>query len=147
MGQLLLTITVALVTAGCTVGAPTTEQAASPASARDPVPAPAAASFINKVWAVAESQQVALGDLRVFLSGGTLVMTSSHATPAFGTWSYDDGRLKITEEGLTYDVDILELTGDTFRIRIHNPGEPIVIRFTPAASPPASVSGDGAVGR
>jgi hypothetical protein len=31
---------------------------------------------------------VAGGELRVFLSEGTLVMASSHGTPAFGTWSY-----------------------------------------------------------
>jgi hypothetical protein len=74
-------------------------------------------------------------------------MASSHATPAFGTWSYDAGRLKIIEEGLTYDVDILELTSDTFRIRIHSPGEPVVIRFTPAVNPLPSGTGEPPVAR
>uniref|UniRef100_UPI00397E85CE hypothetical protein n=1 Tax=Salmonella sp. SAL4434 TaxID=3159889 RepID=UPI00397E85CE len=58
--------------------------------AEPPKPAPAAAvpiarpapmaepSFINKVWAVTDSTAVAPGSLRVFLSDGTLVMTSVH---------------------------------------------------------------------
>jgi hypothetical protein len=92
----------------------------------------APAAFTNRVWVVAESEQVARGDLRVFLSEGTLVMASPHATPALGTWSYKDGQLMITEESRPYSVDILELTPTTFRIRIHSPGEPVVIRFAPA---------------
>ena len=54
-----------------------------------------------------------------------------------GRWSYKDGSLTITEEGQHYPVDILELTRDSFRIRMHSPGEPVVIRFAPAdQSPP-----------
>lgn len=94
--------------------------------------APAPASFVNRVWAVAESPQVAVGDVRVFLSDSTLVMASSHATPAFGTWRVRDGNLSITEEGREYPVDVLELTAEVFRIRIRGPGEPVVIRFMPA---------------
>ena len=103
-------------------------------------PRPATATFINRVWIVAESEQVAQGDLRVFLSDGTLVMASPHATPAFGKWSNVDGKIKITEESHEYPVDILELTRDTFRIRMHSPGEPVVIRFVPADAPPAETS-------
>jgi hypothetical protein len=44
--------------------------------------------------------------------------------------------LKITEESQEYAVDILELTRDSFRIRMHNPGEPVVIRFAPAEQSP-----------
>jgi hypothetical protein len=114
--------------AACSAGSPP-DQHASPTSG-------AAPSFVNKVWTVAESQQVAPGELRVFLSNGTLVMASSTGTPAFGTWKYKDGRLTITEEGIPYSVDIMELTSETFQIRIHNPGEPVVIRFALADSPP-----------
>ena len=89
-------------------------------------------SFINKVWSVAESQQVELGSLRIFLSDGTMVMASPNSTPAFGSWSYDGGRLAITEEGLEYKVDILSLSESEFRIRINSPGEPVEIRFEPA---------------
>lgn len=91
-----------------------------------------AASFVNRVWVVVESEQVELGSLRVFLSEGTLVMASPHATPALGTWREDDGRLVIVEEGLEYDVDIVELNENELRVRIHSPGEPVDIRFEPA---------------
>jgi len=109
-------------------------------NAADEKPQPATATFINRVWIVAESEQVAQGDLRVFLSDGTLVMASPHGTPAFGKWSNVDGNIKITEESHEYPVDILELTRDTFRIRMHSPGEPVVIRFVPADAPPAEPS-------
>ena len=112
-----------------------TSQEATDTRPTEEAPPSAPASFVNRVWVVAESPQVAQGELRVFLSGGTLVMTSPHATPAFGTWSYKDGSLKITEEGQEYAVEILELTRDSFRIRIHSPGEPVVIRFAPAEQP------------
>lgn len=90
------------------------------------------ASFVNRVWVVAESPQVAPGSLRVFLSDGTLVMASPHATPAFGTWRRNDGRLTIIEEGVEYDVDIVELNENEFRVRIYSPAEPVDIRFEPA---------------
>ena len=113
-----------------------------PVSKPDVAPATAAAkpSFINKVWSVAESPQVEIGSLRAFLADGTLVMSSPNSTPAFGTWIYDGERLAIVEEGLKYDVDILELNENTFRIRIHNPGEPVEIRFEPADQPPLDLS-------
>lgn len=97
-----------------------------------PSAAAAEPSFVNRVWAVAESKQVAPGDLRVFLSEGTMVMAAPHGRPALGTWRRQDRGLRITEEGLEYQVDILELTNDTFRIRIHNPGEAVGISFRPA---------------
>jgi hypothetical protein len=84
---------------------------------------------------VAESEQVSPGELRVFLSDGTLVMASPHGKPAFGTWRYQDGGLRITEEGREYPVDVLALAPDTFRIRIRGPGEPVVILFRPAPEP------------
>lgn len=120
----------------CSPHQPSRGPSFAPTGAERPSAAPVA--FVNRVWVVAESDQVAPGELRVFLSDGTLVMTSPHGTPALGTWSYRDGHLTITEEGVQYEVDILELTRDTFRIRIHSPGEPVVIRFEPAAQPPVS---------
>lgn len=108
--------------------------AAAPAPVAAEAPAESKPSFVNRVWAVAESRQVAAGDLRVFLSDGTLVMTSSHATPAFGTWRTNGDRLTIIEEGLEYPTDILELNERAFRIRMHSPGEPVEILFAPAES-------------
>lgn len=89
--------------------------------------------FVDRVWRVADSPQVEIGSLRVFLSDGTLVMADPHAEPALGTWAMDAGRLTITEEDLTYPVEIRELSEQAFRIRIHGPGEPVDIRFEPAA--------------
>lgn len=93
-------------------------------------------SFVNRVWVVAESPQVAPGEFRVFLSEGTLIMASPHATPALGTWRYHDGHLTITEEGREYEVEILELEENAFHMRIRGPGEPVDIRFKPAEQPP-----------
>ena len=59
----------------------------------EPAPAEKAVSFVNRVWVVAESKQVERGALRVFLSDGTLVMTSPNSTPAFGQWRSEGGRL------------------------------------------------------
>lgn len=120
-----------LVLSGCSSRESSQAGLASAASAMQASVTPD--SFINRVWEVSESDQVARGSLRVFLSDGTLVMASSHATPALGTWRYQDGHLTITEEGQQYKVDILSLSRNTFRIRIHSPGEPVVIRFAPAA--------------
>ena len=115
---------------------PAPTPAAEPAPVARPVPAEASPSFVNKVWQVAESEQVTPGSLRVFLSDGTLVMASPHATPAFGAWRYDDGRLTITEEGLDYPTDILALSESAFRIRMHSPGAPVEILFEPAEQLP-----------
>lgn len=132
LGSLLVAL---LAVAGCsaknssqTVSGGETTQKASPG---------APASFVNRVWVVAESKQVALGELRVFLSEGTLVMASPHGTPALGKWRHDAGRLTITEEGREYQVEILELSQDVFHIQIHGPGEPVDIRFQSAGQPPA----------
>jgi hypothetical protein len=77
--------------AGCdrSEGPPPAAPAAPPVPAQapaEPAPAEAAVSFVNRVWVVAESKQVERGALRVFLSDGTLVMTSPNSTPAFGQW-------------------------------------------------------------
>jgi heat shock protein HslJ len=118
----------------------------APKSGPAPVPPsepPAAqVSFVNKVWSVAESDQVEIGALRVFLSDGTLVMASPNSKPAFGSWSQDGNRLTITEEGQDYDTDILQLTADAFRIRMHSPGEPVVMLLRPAEQKAAAQTQD-----
>ncbi len=70
--------------------------------------------------------------LYVFLEDGTLVMAGPGGKPAFGSWKRDNGALVMIEESIPYKVDILELTNDTFRIRSHNPGEPVEITLVPA---------------
>ncbi len=117
------------------------KKAEPPQPAPQPAPAPTsaspapteAASFIGRTWEVAESKQVTKGSLRVFLPDGTLAMSDPGATPAFGRWRYTDGRLTIIEEGREYPTEILELSDRAFRIRMHSPGDPVEIRFVPAA--------------
>ena len=107
-----------------------------PTPAASPAVAAASPSFVNKVWQVAESEQVAAGSLRVFLSDGTLVMADPQSTPAFGAWRYDDGRLTIIEESREYPTDILDLSESALRIRMHGPGEPVEMLFEPAGQTP-----------
>ena len=51
--------------------------------------ADSAGSFVNTVWRVSESSSVAPGTLYVFLSEGTLVITSPNSKPALGRWKYE----------------------------------------------------------
>jgi hypothetical protein len=73
MTRIILAAVLALV-----AGAPALADVRSGGGPGDPsrkqAPAEASAAFINRVWVVGESKQVAPGDLRVFLSDGTLVM-------------------------------------------------------------------------
>jgi hypothetical protein len=77
---------------------------------------------------------VGKGDLRIFLADGRLVMDSAHSTRNVGSWRMTDGKLTITEDGIDYPTDILELTADRLRIRMHSPGEPVEMLLTPAPS-------------
>lgn len=98
-------------------------------------PAPKASTvFINKVWKVSQSNAVAKEQLYVFLSDGTLVITAPQQKPALGTWSYQDKKLVMTEEGIAYQVHITDLSDSSFSIRMHSPGEPVDIRFVDASS-------------
>src|SRR4051794_26138264 len=63
-------------------------------------PSKAAAGFVNRVWKVSKSSSVSPGTLYVFLSDGTLVITSRQSKPALGSWSTKDGGLIMVEEGL-----------------------------------------------
>jgi len=88
--------------------------------------------FVNQVWKVSESSAVARDSLYVFLSEGTLVITSPNSKPALGTWKYEKGTLTMVEESIPYTVDILKLSRNEFRIRSNNPGKPVTITFIPA---------------
>jgi hypothetical protein len=102
-------------------------QANQPAAAASPV------SFVNKVWRVASSSSgLETGVLYVFLSDGTLVISSPHGTPSFGKWTQEGDGLTMIEEGLPYKVNVLKLSADEFRIMINNPGNAVEIAFAPA---------------
>ncbi len=117
-----------LILTGCS------EQSAPPESVPQ-VPANTSPGFINIVWKVSESSSVASGTLYVFLSDGTLVVTSPHGKPILGTWKDIGGILTMVEEGIPYQVDVLNLSHSQFKIRSHNPGKPAEILFLPAERP------------
>lgn len=124
-----LAVALSLVVGACSSGA-----APAPAPAQAPSAAPAGTqpSFINKVWRVSEPSAVASGTLYVFLSDGTLLITSTRSKPALGTWTYARGALTMVEESIPYKVDILNLSNDEFRIRSNNPGGSVEIPLVPA---------------
>ena len=96
----------------------------------------ASGGFVNKVWQVSNSSGVAAGTLYVFLSEGTLLITSTNSKPALGTWKYEGRALTMIEEGILYKTDILRLSAAEFKIRSNNPGQPVETTFVPAESPP-----------
>src|SRR5262245_61869473 len=93
-------------------------------------------SFVNKVWRVSSSSSVAPGTLYVFMSEGTLLITSPNSKPALGTWKYEGEALTMVEEGIPYRVDILMLSGDALTIRRKPPGTPLATPLVPPAHPP-----------
>lgn len=92
--------------------------------------------FVNRVWSVRTSNTVAPGQLYVFVSDGTLLVTSATGTPSLGNWTYADGVFTMIEEGIAYKTDIVALSRDELRLRSHNPGEPVELTLVPAAMPP-----------
>jgi hypothetical protein len=101
-------------------------------SGRVALPVTHAAGFVNRVWKVKRSTAVEAGTLYVFLSDGTLVITSAHSKPLLGSWSRSGAELSMVEESIPYRVEILRLTNDSFEIRSHNPGSPVDIEMSPA---------------
>ncbi|KQY55013.1 hypothetical protein [Lysobacter sp. Root494] len=117
------------------------EPTASPAPAPAPAPAGDAAEaakpeFAGKVWRVQSSTAGEPGSTYAFLADGTLVIDSPHGTPMYGKWSYDDGKLVMTEEGVAYPTDIVALDAGSFQIRSHNPGGVVDITLVPAPDAP-----------
>ena len=119
-----LVLTTALLFSGCSREAAPRKQADHAGGS--------AATFVNRVWRVESSPSVAPGTIYAFLSEGTLVITSSNSKPLLGKWNYVNGNLTMFEEGIPYRVEVLHLSHDQFKIRSHNPGEPVEITLVPA---------------
>ena len=93
-------------------------------------------AFVDKVWRVEAGGPVEAGSTYSFLDGGTLVIESPHGTPMTGAWAYADGKLTMTEEGITYPTDIVLLDAGHFTIRSHNPGGVVEIALVAAPGLP-----------
>lgn len=115
----------ALAAGGCGPAPGAEAPRAAPAPTADASQGVETLAFVDRVWVVEESNSVANGSTRVFLSGGTLALVDPGATPAFGRWKLEEGRLTVVEEGIAYPVDLDELRGDTMRITLRGPGEPV----------------------
>lgn len=116
-----------------TIVAGATGAAQAPKKPRPATTAAKARSFVNRVWVVVASSGVAPGTLYVFLSDGALVISSKGNPSGVGRWRGAAAGLVLTEEGRDYKADVVELTVDRFRLRVHNPGEPTDITLAPAA--------------
>ena len=121
-------VIIGLILTGCSERSAPTENSPEAQATSSP-------GFINIVWKVSQSPSVAPGTLYVFLSDGTLLIASPHGKPAVGTWREGGGILTMVEEGVPYQVDVLNVSHDEFRIRSHNPGKPAEITFVPAERP------------
>ena len=150
MRKLILLGTITLL-AACNANPPPSAPAepATPPPQETPVtPAPATPSdttppansttpaFVDKVWRVEAGGTVEAGSTYTFLDGGTLVIDAPHGTPMTGAWAYADGKLTMTEEGITYPSDIVSLDASHFTIRSHNPGGVVEIAMVAAPGLP-----------
>lgn len=119
---------------------PATTAPATPAAADATTTVPPANSnapaFVDRVWRVTEGGAVEAGSTYTFRADGALLMDAPHGTPSTGSWSYADDRLTMTEEGITYAVDIVLLEDNRFTIRSHNPGGAVVIAMQAAPDVP-----------
>lgn len=124
------------------VGPAQVESAVAVAAASDGA-SPDAAALTDKVWRVCTSTAVEPGTTYVFLANGTLVIDGPHGTPLYGRWAQQEGALHLTEEGIRYRTEILELGDGQLRLRSHNPGEPVDITLVAAPGEPLPPSRPG----
>lgn len=128
---LLIPLTVAISITACSSDLPpkTTEHKSAYESA------PSQPKFTDKKWIVKHSNSIATGQTYEFLSNGVLVINAPQQKQALGHWSYKDKKLVMIEESISYPVDILVLTDKTFKIKMHNPGEPVEIELSVINNP------------
>jgi hypothetical protein len=112
-------------------GTPDTAPGPGPAGARAEAAVP---DFANRVWKVAKGSPGDPGTFYVFLSDGSLLITSPHGTPSLGKWHYSGEVLTMEEEGLPHQATVLRSTPDTFALRLTGPGQPVLLTFVPGAA-------------
>ena len=90
--------------------------------------------FANRIWKVAKGSAGDPGTFYVFLSDGSMLITSPHGTPSLGSWHYSGEVLTMVEEGLPHPATVLQSTADTLGIRISSSGEPVELTFVPGTA-------------
>jgi hypothetical protein len=111
---------------------PTNVQVAVPAGDESPT-----ARLVNTVWKVTAPAGRARGSFYIFLSDGTLVMTSCVETYRLATWRSDAaGRIAIAEdEAVKYEAEILEIQDRQARLRLDLRNERIELTLHAADAP------------
>jgi hypothetical protein len=132
---LALSLAAGLLLQACSRPSPPVEKAsAAPADAAAATPESAPA-FVSKLWKVSRSSGVEPGTLYVFFADGTLLITSSHGTPALGRWEYAGDTLTLIEEGTHHPATVQRLQADTFAITLRGGGAPLDITFVRETAP------------
>ena len=100
-----------------TASRPTNIEVARPSGDQTESPA---ARLVNKVWLVTAPTNRAPGSFYIFLSDGTLVMTSCVETYRLATWRSDAaGRIAIAEDqAVKYEAEIIEIQDRLARLRL-----------------------------
>jgi len=118
---------------GSSVPASTSGTTAAPAP-RGGAEQAAEPEFVNRVWKVAKGSEGDPGTFYVFLSDGSLLVTSPHGKPSLGTWHYSGEVLTMVEEGLPHQATVLRSTPDTFAVSVAGSGQPVLLTFVPGAA-------------
>ena len=107
------------------------------ATARDDRAASPASRLVNRVWRVHAPVDRAPGSFYIFLSDGTLVMTSCVETYRLATWSAQtERRMTIVEDQVVrYDAEIQDSTEQRLRLRLHLRDHEVDLTLEPAAVP------------
>jgi hypothetical protein len=80
------------------------------------------ASLANRIWRVARSTAGDPGAYYLFLDDGSMLIASSHGTPAVGRWRLAGDTLTLLEEGIPHPGSIRTISPDRFGIRLGGPG-------------------------
>ena len=132
------TLVLAALFAGCTPAQDTTQRLTPVNAPPPPVAATdrAAGPLVNTVWRITSANR-APGTLFVFLSNGTLVMTSCVEVYRLATWRAETtDRLTIVEDiAVQYTADIRALSQDSLSLRLNLKTEQVDLTLEAAKAP------------
>jgi hypothetical protein len=93
--------------------------------------------LVDRAWLIVAPPGRAPGSLYVFLSDGTLLMTSCVETYRLATWRWSgDGRLEVTEDPITrYTARVLVIEERDLTLRLELVRESVELRLRAADVP------------